>query len=123
MMSIDDLVKLVSGVRVGPGVTEFGIHDAIALALERSGAGYRREAVLGPGARVDFLCEGGVGIEVKKGKPSAADLTLQAGRYCAFEAVTALVLVVQGSVFWHLTESHGKPVHYVALNKGWGLAI
>lgn len=120
---VEGLVALLSGLRVRPGVSEFDIHDAIAVALEEARVLYVREAVLGPRARIDFLCEGGVGVEVKKGKPNSSAVMSQAARYCVFDQVTALVLVVERNVFWHLRESHGKPIHYVALNKGWGLAI
>lgn len=106
-----------------PQMLESQIHGAIAAALDKRGIGYEHEHVLGPRARVDFLCAGGIAIEVKKGKPGSKALEAQAARYADFESVTCIFLVVERSVFEAPVEVNGKPVHYIALSKNWGVAV
>jgi hypothetical protein len=100
--------------------------DRIAEALATAGVPFSREARLGR-FRIDFLVEGGVGIELKKGKPDSAAVSRQVERYCRFQEVRVLVLVVERNVF-DVPEvvrvaDVEKKVHYVALNRQGGIAL
>ena len=70
---------------------------------------------------VDFLC-GGVGVEIKRGKPGVARLLPQLARYCACEEVAGLILVSEGSVRLPPTLA-GKPLRNLCLNQLWGIAL
>lgn len=120
---IDDVVAALADLRLQPTNDEYAIHDAIADALGEAGIEYDHEARIGPRCRIDFLVTGGIGIEVKKGKPNAREVAEQLERYAASDAVAALVLVVGQSVWGHPSEVRGKPVRYIGLSKLWGIGI
>jgi len=90
---------------------EKDLQRAIAQVLERRDVSFRTEVKLGPRERIDFLLEGGVGIEVKV-KGSATQAARQLQRYAKSNEVTELVLVTSRSqVGCQLDEYLGKPVH------------
>lgn len=120
---IDVILRALEGLLLHPQGKEFDIHDVIAEAIHGRGVSFEREFRLGPRCRVDFLCADGIAIEVKKGKPNGPALTAQVTRYAAFEAVSAVVIVVERCVFDAPDEVHGKPVHYVALSRNWGISL
>lgn len=123
MSQADQIIGLLSNLRLNPVLLEQQLQDHIAEALQGAGVAFEREHRLGPRCRIDFLTEGGVGIEVKKGKPNSSQVAQQIDRYCRWGAVSELVLVVERSVFHAPTTSHGKSVHYIALNRNWGIAL
>ncbi len=108
-----------------PLVTEeTDLHDVVARCLRRAGIPFVREASLGPADRVDFLADGGVGIECKKGRPNATRLAAQLARYGGHDRVRWMVVVLP----WkrHVPQDpavEGKPVSYVGLNELWGVAV
>ncbi len=128
-LMLDGVLDLVRVLRVmdsfRPEVIEQEAHlqAKIAAALSVADIRFEREYKLGPRSRIDFLCEGGVGIEVKKGKPRSAAVNAQIVRYLTYPALTALVLVVERNIYNPLTEAHGKLVRYVALNRQGGVAL
>lgn len=71
--------------------TELAFQDDVAEALKLGGLSYRREFVLSPRDRVDFLCDG-VGLELKIGG-SSADVLRQLSRYTTSPKVDGLLLV------------------------------
>ena len=79
------------------------------------------EALLAPGCRIDYLV-GGVGVEIKKGRPDPAALRRQLDRYAACQGVEALVVLTERAVPLP-ARLHGKPVRGVALNRLWGVAL
>jgi hypothetical protein len=117
------ILDALSSLRLHPQAKEFDIQEAIRQKLYTTAIPFWKEHKLGPGARVDFLCGYGIAIEVKKGKPNSATLRAQAARYAAFDAVFCIILVVERCVFDAPAEVDGKPVHYVALAKNWGIAL
>lgn len=119
----DCILGALSALRLHPQAKEDAVQGAIAAALETLGVEFEREYCMGPRARIDFLCSGGTGIEVKNNKPSSAALRDQLERYAACDAVSSLIVVVATSVFDCPRELHGKPVHYVALNRNWGISL
>lgn len=116
-----DVIAAVSSLRLSPAAEEFALHQAIADVLAGAQIDYIHEAGLAPRCRIDFLC-GGVGIEVKRGKPVRAALLAQIARYCACESISALVLVVERTA--NLPRMCcGKPVYVLSLNRLWGVSL
>ena len=91
------VVESLKKLRLSPVTEEHKIHQAIAELLTEDGIGYEHEVKLGPRNRIDFVAEGGIGIEVKKGKPNSTAVMKQVERYCKFEAINELVLLYPGS--------------------------
>lgn len=116
------VLEALGGLRLSPVQYESELCLAIAGALEGAGIPFEREVSLGARRRIDFLCAGGVGIEVKKGWPNRAALAAQARRYCSSERVLALVLVVERNVVRAPETVEGTPVYYVGLDANWGMA-
>lgn len=111
----------VFAVRVPAQPEEYDIHRAIAEALAAAGLEYEHEFRLGPRRRIDFRV-GRIGIEVKKGRPAASELTRQLRRYMESDALDAIVVVTQRATA--LPEAiGGKPVALVSLNRLWGVAL
>ena len=117
------VVEALHGLRLGPVQYESELCMAIAGTLEGARIPFDREVPLGGRRRIDFLCAGGVGIEVKKGSPNAAALVAQARRYCTSERVLALALVVERNVVRPPERIEGTLVFYVGLNANWGMAV
>ncbi len=73
-------------------VDELEFHTGIDQVLRAAGIDTRREVVLAPSDRIDFLLPGGLGIEVKlAGAPG--DVLRQLRRYATSPDVTGLLLV------------------------------
>ena len=89
--------------------------------LSAAGLPAVHEALLAPGCRIDYLV-GGVGVEIKKGRPDPAALRRQLDRYAACQGVEALVVLTERAVPLP-ARLHGKPVRGVALNRLWGVAL
>lgn len=115
------ILSLLRALRLNPVQTEAEICVAIGNALSPR-LPYRREERIGPRCRIDFLCAGGVGIEVKRGKPNSSRLAAQAKRYCGCDPVKALILVVERNVWDCPRAICGKPVHLVSLTAQWGVS-
>ena len=100
---------------------ESDIHHMVGERLKAAGLPCAHEARIGKGCRIDYLV-GGVGVEIKKGKPDVQALIKQLMRYAACEGVEAIVVVTQRSVALPGSVG-GKPVRAVALNQLWGVAL
>ncbi|WP_374713130.1 hypothetical protein [Symbiobacterium terraclitae] len=122
-VAVDQVLAALRRIRIHPAAAEADLYAAISAQLLAAGIPFEREVRLGPRNRIDYLIPGGVGIEVKKGKPNSRTLAEQADRYCRFDQIQALILVVERSVFTHPDRLHGKPVHYLSLNRLWGIAL
>lgn len=121
LVTCDQVVAALGDLRLAPTAQEYDLHQAIAQALSRSGLPFIHEARIAPRCRIDFLC-GGVGIEVKRGRPAPGTLLAQLNRYCACEQVHALVLVVERTA--RVPRScHGKHVRLLSLNRLWGVSL
>lgn len=120
---IERITEALSGVRSSLARAETELHDVIAGKLTAAGLAFEHEYTLGPRSRVDFLVEGMIGIEIKKGKVGSRALCEQAARYCGFDAIKGIVLVVERCVFRAPDEGElGKPVRYISLSRNWGVA-
>ena len=115
------IAAALSAVRMPAQPEEYDIHAAVAAALSDAGLEYEHEYRLGPRRRIDFRV-GRVGIEVKKGRPAASELTKQLRRYLESDALDAVIVVTQ-RVTALPDAICGKPVRIVSLNRLWGVAL
>ena len=100
---------------------EQDIHQAVARQLTEAGLPFIHEKVIAPGCRIDFWC-GGVGVEIKKGRPRPSALLEQLRRYAVSEEIAALVVLTQRSVRLPASVC-GKPLVQLTLNQLWGVAL
>lgn len=111
---IDDVVKLLRGTRFRYS-SEDDLQRGIATLLSSYGVAFEREVVLSKASRIDFLLDGGIGIEVKMGG-SVSELGYQVLRYLKQERVTSLIVVTTRSTHRDLpTELEGKKIVVVHL--------
>lgn len=118
---VQRILDALSRIRMGPQPEEYEIHAAVAAALQESGIPCIHEYKLRPRCRIDFLC-GSVGIEVKKSRPASAQLRAQLSRYLESDALSAVIVVLQKPCTLPASIQN-KPVHIVALNRLWGVAL
>lgn len=109
------------GIRIPVVRLEAEVVAAIMKAFRDAGIAYEHEVTISPRCRVDLLVDGGIAVEVKKGKPNTRRVNEQVARYASSEMVTAVVLVSERGLIRHINEAHGKPIRYVALSHNWGL--
>ena len=72
----DTVLAALREIRLPYAVYEMDIHRHVREALDARHIAFAHEAKLSAGCRIDYLA-GGVGIEIKKGKPNAKRLTEQ----------------------------------------------
>lgn len=123
LVEVQSVVAALQDLRVHPVRSETAVHAAVAACLRATGITFEHEVRVGPRCRVDFLCAGGVAIEVKRGKPLTGVVARQVERYCACDPVRALVLVTERGLQQVVAEAHGKPVRTVTLAENWGIAL
>lgn len=117
-----EVLTALRALRTPAQPDEYALQREVAHALDAAGIPYQKECVLGPRNRIDFLCEGGVGIEIKRGKPNAKLVRTQAQRYCGCEQVQSIIIVVERSLRMP-ARIGGKPVAVLGLNALWGVAL
>ncbi len=100
---------------------EYDLHRLVMDALAARDIPFEHEVKLAPRCRIDLMC-GGVGVEIKRGKPDARSILAQLTRYAACEQVEALILVTERTVAVPRTLC-GKPVQVICLNRLWGIAL
>lgn len=120
-LEIQKISAALSTLRMPAMPGEYDIHEQIASALSESGLDFCHEYRLAPRCRIDFRV-GRIGVEVKKGRPSSAQLTKQLRRYLESPELDGMVVVMQRvvSLPGHIA---GKPVYIVSLNRLWGVAL
>lgn len=119
-----DLERIIAALRElrSPfALYEQDIHQAVARRLTEAGLPFTHEKVIAPGCRIDFWC-GGVGVEIKKGRPKPSALLEQLRRYAVSEEIAALVVLTQRSVRLPASVC-GKPLVQLTLNQLWGVAL
>lgn len=133
--TMDRMLGALTTIRLKPATSEAVVGQAIAEALRSAGIVFESEAQLGTRARIDFFCPierdrgvpawlgPGIGIECKKGRPPTAAVLEQIERYCRFERIRGLVLVVERGLLQAPMQICGKPVRCLALNRNWGVAL
>ena len=121
MVQMEKLIRALETLRAPIQQGEYDLHQLVMDALEAQGIPCEHEVKLAPRCRIDLMC-GGVGIEIKRGKPDRARLIAQLTRYAQCAQLNALVLVVEKSVSLPRTVA-GKPLHIICLNRLWGIAL
>lgn len=110
-------------LRIEPNIDEDTLHQRIKAQFRADGIGFEHEYVLGPRDRVDFLADGGIAVECKKGVPNGNALAKQIRRYCRHEDVRALVVVSPRIRHLDMGDTgNGKQVVLIGLNQLWGIA-
>lgn len=94
---------------------EYRLHEDLAEHLIKAGIAFKREVRLSPGNRIDFLCDGGLGIECKA-RARKREVFRQLERYAAEDAISALILVT-GTALGLPADIAGKPLFYVPLGR------
>jgi hypothetical protein len=118
---MDEILQALSTLRVSVGQGEVDIHTLVKLCLEKHGFSPLHEVRLAPHKRIDFMC-GDIGIEIKRGRPTAKALLPQLEKYLECEELSALIVIVERTA--NLPRSIlGKPVRLLSLNKLWGISL
>ncbi len=120
-MYIDQVCEALTVLRAPLQQGEYDLHRQVMEALDGASITWAHEVKLAPRCRIDLMC-GGVGIEIKRGKPETARILTQLTRYAACPQVEALILVTERTVAAPRTIG-GKPVRVVCLNRLWGIAL
>lgn len=94
---------------------EAALQLSLADALTTAGATFEREVRLGPADRIDFMVEGGIGIEAKVRYPKR-QIYRQLERYAAREQVTSLILV-SCTALGLPRALNGKPIFIVSVGR------
>ena len=121
MTNVQAILSALSSIRMPAQPEEYEIHAEIARVLDETGISYIHEYRLLPGRRIDFICDS-IGIEVKKSRPSSAQLRQQLQRYLEGTELTAMIVVLQKPCYLPDTIC-GKPVYVLSLNRLWGVAL
>ncbi len=121
---VERVLAALHGLRPQLITQEFDLHALVERTLRSAGIPFVHEFRLGPRDRLDFLADGGVAIECKKGKPNGPSLLRQIGRYCAHGEVRSLIVVTPWRRHVHVEPIiNGREVVYLSLNELWGIAI
>ena len=94
---MERIIEAISALRAPLQQGEYDLHRLVMDALDAAGIPWAHEVPLAPRCRIDLMC-GGVGIEIKRGKPVRGRLLEQLTRYARCEGVEGLILVVERSV-------------------------
>ena len=120
-LTVDDVAQALGGFRLRFG-TEQLLQADVAEALTRSGMAFRAEVPLSDRDRIDFVVEGGIGIECKVAgsMPAVASQLL---RYSESDLITGLVLVSRRHSHRSYAPSQwkgvgGKPYRFLWTGKG-----
>lgn len=95
--------------------SEAQLQQAIEQALHDRGILARREVVLAPGDRVDFVADGDIAIEVKI-KGAFASVAEQLQRYAASPTIACVLLATTRRQLLAMPDTfHEKPVRCILL--------
>lgn len=94
---------------------ERDLQDGLVQVFEHGQLNYARECNLGEGDVIDFLIEGGIGVEVKVGG-GLSEVTRQLHRYAGHDLVKSLILVTSRGRLDNLPGTlRGKPLTVVVI--------
>lgn len=119
---MDKVLGVLRSIRINVVFEEYELQEMIARIFENSGIAFKKEYKLAARNRIDFLVEGGIGIEVKKGKPNRTQVCRQLERYAAFDEINCVILIVERSVNIPC-KVNGKQCVLFGLNRLWGVAL
>lgn len=114
------ILATLATITIPPACSEARMQACIAQALERAGIHAMREYKLAPRCRIDFFCEGNIGIECKVGTPSRAAVAAQLERYAETGALSEIILCMQRVI---LPVEPPIPYHFLSLNCNHGMTL
>ena len=120
-MDTQEVLRALSTLRASAMPGEYDLHRLVAEALKAAGLPCIHEYRLAPRRRIDFFV-GGVGVEIKKGRPNARDLLLQVRRYLEADELKEIIVVTQKDTPLP-ARVDGKRVTNISLNRLWGVAL
>ena len=120
-MDTQQILRAIAALRAPAMPGEYDLHQMVAGALRAAGISCEHEYRLAPRRRIDFFA-GGVGVEIKKGRPNARELLRQVERYLACDELAEIVVVTQ-KVTPLPARVLGKRVTNVSLDRLWGVAL
>lgn len=120
--SLDEVLVALNQIRIHPVNDEYELQNIVATCLKRADLVFEKEKRLGSRNRIDFLVSGGIGIEIKKGKPYAPKVVSQVARYIASPEISIIIVVVQRYLDLP-KEMDGKKVIVFGLHRLWGVTI
>ncbi len=120
MAELEQVLVLLRGLRAPLSTDEYELHRQIAGLLHERGLAFEHEKQLMPRCRIDFFV-GGVGVEVKRGRPNRSALLRQAERYLSSGRLSGIILVCEQGL--EMPESIlGLPCRVLSLRRLWGPA-
>lgn len=120
-MDTQEVLRALSTLRASAMPGEYDLHRLVAEALKAAGLPCIHEYRLAPRRRIDFFV-GGVGVEIKKGRPNARELLRQVERYLACDELREIIVVTQKDTPLP-ARVLGKRVTCISLNRLWGVAL
>ncbi|WP_113675837.1 hypothetical protein [Vallitalea guaymasensis] len=122
MPTVEAIINSLKKIRTGVVIDEYKLQNTIARQFSKDEINFVRECTIGKRCRIDFFIPGGIGIEVKKGKPNRVTVLQQLGRYAESYKINCIILVVEKNLDVPST-INGKRCFSIGLNKQWGVAI
>jgi hypothetical protein len=116
------VLQALRKIRINVIYEEFRLQEMIAEKLTEASLEFKKEYKLAARNRIDFLVDGGIGIEVKKGRPNRTQVLKQLERYAAFEEISAVILVVERNVYIPDIVNSKRCILF-GLNRLWGVAL
>ena len=120
-MDTQEVLRALSTLRASAMPGEYDLHRLVAEALKAAGLPCIHEYRLAPRRRIDFFV-GGVGVEIKKGRPNARELLRQVERYLACDELREIIVVTQKDTPLP-ARVLGKRVTCISLDRLWGVAL
>ena len=118
---MDQLMQALMKLRTPLTQGEYDLHQMVRDALLAAGIAPQHEYPVALRARIDFFWAG-IGLEIKRGKPTPARLLPQLLRYAGSPLIQGIILISEGSVSLP-NQLLGKPLRSLCLHRLWGIAI
>lgn len=119
---MQNVINALETLRVGVMADEFAIQSQVSKVLTENGIVFQKEARLARGKRVDFLCENGIAIEVKRGMINKNAVLKQLTGYAMEDNVKGLILLTSKKVAFPEAICQ-KPLKVMGSFGLWGVAL
>jgi hypothetical protein len=121
-MTADRVIAALSRLRLNTVAREEHLCAILEGVFFEESFRFCSQVRLAVAARIDFLIEGGIGVEVKAGPVPYGSTVRQLRRYAGSDRVSSLLLVTERGLPGLPESLLGKPVRQVALQQLWGIA-
>ena len=121
-VDVNKVLSTLKQLRLGVIDYERTIYKSIGQKLNDDNIPFYTEYSLGKRKRIDFYVPGGIGIEVKKGKPNRQCIFEQLNKYAESNEINILILITERNITVPEIIC-GKPCFVISLSKLWGVAI